>query len=66
MLTVSVLSTNDVLEMLRITDRVRNTPLTVDELRKYADRFCRVGGWNSNFICLPRPQQRDHLLRATF
>lgn len=66
MLTVSVLSTNDVLEMLRLTDRIRNNPLAVEELRKYADRFCRVGGWNSGFICLPRPQQRDHLLRATF
>ncbi|MFV5703286.1 pyruvate formate lyase family protein [Flavobacterium sp. XS2P12] len=66
MLTVSVLSTNDVLAMLRLTDRVRNNPNSVEELKKYADRFCRVGGWNSGFICLPRPQQRDHLLRATF
>ncbi|MBB4804741.1 Dyp-type peroxidase family [Chryseobacterium defluvii] len=66
MLTVSVLSTNDVLEMIRLTDRIKNDPGNAEELRKYADRFCRVGGWNSGFICLPRPQQRDHLLRASF
>lgn len=66
MLTVSVLSTSDVLEMLRISDRVRVDPKQIGSLEPYADYFCRVGGWNSCFVCLPRPQQRDHLLRATF
>jgi formate C-acetyltransferase len=66
MLTVSVLSTTEVAEMLRLSDRVRSVPQEVSILEPYADRFCRVGGWNSCFICLPRPQQRDHFLRATW
>jgi len=64
MMTVSVLSTAEVAEMLRLSDRVRLAPNQIESLRAYADRFCRVGGWNSGYVCLPRPQQRDHLLRA--
>ncbi len=64
MLTVSVLSTAECLEMLRVTDRVRAGSTDRSELRRWCDRMCRVGGWNSNFINLPRPQQRDHIERA--
>jgi Dyp-type peroxidase family len=64
MMTVSVLSTIEIAEMIRVTERVRSAPDQIESLRPYADRFCRVGGWNSPFICLPKPQQRDHLFRS--
>lgn len=64
MLTVTVLSTDEVAQMLRTSDRVRANPADIALLEPWADRYCRVGGWNSTFVCLPRAQQRDHLLRA--
>ena len=65
MLTVSVLSTSEIMKMIELVESASSNPELVDSLKEYSDRFCRVGGWNSGFICLPRPQQRDHLLRAT-
>ena len=66
MLTVSVLSTVECQEMIRAADQVRSGNAEPESLAPYKDRFVRVGGWNSGFICLPRAQQRDHLIRSTW
>lgn len=63
-LTISCLPTVDIEEVYRLAESVRAGIDDVEVLRPYCDLMCRVGGWNSAYACLPRGQQRDHLLRA--
>lgn len=64
-MSITFVDANELNNVFKICEDVRNGKLSPEELHPYAHISVRVGGFNAPFITIPREQQLNYLNRIT-